>query len=134
MRIGAAARAAAVVLLAASSPALATAQRYRLMDSTAVAMLSGEISGDAAYDHVRVLTSFPRPQGSDTLGVAARYVERLARQFGLQAIDGTRTGLDIYRLVAAEAREGGEHYYGVVRPDAVLALLRNVEQLGLVRR
>ena len=48
----------------------------------------------------------------------------------LQAIDGTRTGLEIYRLVAAEAREGGEHYYGVVRPDAVLALLRNVEQLG----
>ena len=51
----------------------------------------------------------------------------------LQAIDGTRTGLDIYRLVAAEAREGGEHYYGVVRPDAVLALLRNVEQLALIR-
>jgi len=52
----------------------------------------------------------------------------------LQAIDGTRTGLDIYRLAAAEAREGGEHYYGVVRPEAVLALLRNVEQLGLFRR
>jgi hypothetical protein len=51
----------------------------------------------------------------------------------LQAIDGTRTGLDIYRLVAAEAREGGEHYYGVVRPEAVLALLRNVQQLGLVK-
>src|SRR6185369_555548 len=50
----------------------------------------------------------------------------------LQAIDGTRTGLDIYRLVAAEAREGGEHYYGIVRADAVLALLRNVDQLGLV--
>ena len=52
----------------------------------------------------------------------------------LQAIDGTRTGLDIYRLVAAEAREGGEHYYGIVRPEAVLALLRNVEQLGLGKR
>ena len=51
----------------------------------------------------------------------------------LQAIDGSRSGLDIYRLVAAEAREGGEHYYGVVRPEAVLALLRSVTQLGLVR-
>jgi len=51
----------------------------------------------------------------------------------LQAIDGTRTGLDIYRLAAAEAREGGEYYYGVVRPEAVLALLRSVEQLGLVK-
>jgi hypothetical protein len=28
----------------------------------------------------------------------------------LPTIDGTRSGLDIYRLVAAEAREGGEHY------------------------
>ena len=86
MRFSAAARAAAVVLLAASSPALATAQRYRLMDSTAVAMLSGEISGDAAYDHVRVLTSYHRPQGSDTLGVAARYVEQRARELGLQQV------------------------------------------------
>ena len=61
------------VILAAPAPA--AAQRYPLLDSTAVAMLSGEISGDAAYDHVRVLTSYHRPQGSDTLGVAARYVE-----------------------------------------------------------
>ena len=51
----------------------------------------------------------------------------------LQAIDGARTGLDIYRLVAAEAREGGEYYYGDVRPEAVLALLENVESLGLVK-
>jgi hypothetical protein len=51
----------------------------------------------------------------------------------LQSIDGARTGLDIYRLVASEAREGGEQYYGTVTPDAVLALLRNVERLGLVR-
>jgi hypothetical protein len=72
------------VILAAPAPA--AAQRYPLLDSTAVAMLSGEISGDAAYDHVRVLTSYHRPQGSDTLGVAARYVERTARQFGLQQV------------------------------------------------
>jgi hypothetical protein len=51
----------------------------------------------------------------------------------LQAIDGTRTGLDIYRLALAEAREGGDYYYGTVRPEAVLALLRSVEQLGLVK-
>ena len=62
------------------------AQRYPLLDSTAVALLSGEISGDAAYDHVRVLTSYHRPQGSDTLGVAARYVERMANAFGLQQV------------------------------------------------
>lgn len=82
-----AARGAAVLALTlALAPAPAEAQRYPLLDSTAVALLSGEISGDAAYDHVRVLSSYHRPQGSDTLGVAARYVERMARQFGLQQV------------------------------------------------
>jgi hypothetical protein len=51
----------------------------------------------------------------------------------LQSIDGRRTGEEIYRLVAAEAREGGQQYYGTVTPEAVLALLRNVEKIGLVR-
>jgi hypothetical protein len=50
----------------------------------------------------------------------------------LQAIDGKRSGLDIYRLVAAEAREGGSYYYGIVRPEAVVALITNFEQLGLI--
>ena len=77
---------AAQVALVSLVPGVALAQRYPLLDSTVVAYLSSEISGDAAYDHVRVLTSFHRPQGSDTLGVAARYVERMARQFGLQGV------------------------------------------------
>src|SRR5918993_1071974 len=77
---------AALLVVILAAPAPAAAQRYPLLDSTAVAMLSGEISGDAAYDHVRVLTSYHRPQGSDTLGVAARYVERMARALGLQQV------------------------------------------------
>src|SRR5687767_7131733 len=81
-----AAHAALLVVIVAAAPAPASAQRYPLLDSTAVALLSGEISGDAAYDHVRVLTSYHRPQGSDTLGVAARYVERMAREFGMQQV------------------------------------------------
>ena len=80
------ARAALVVLAVSAAPSMAHAQRFALLDSTKVAYLSGEISGDAAYDHVRILTSYHRPQGSDTLGVAARYVERTARQYGLQAV------------------------------------------------
>ena len=78
--------AALVVVAGGLAPTLARAQRYALLDSTTVAVLSGEISGDAAYDHIRVLTSYHRPQGSDTLAVAARYVERLAREFGLQRV------------------------------------------------
>ena len=45
--------------------------------------------------------------------------------------DGTRTGLDILRLVAAEVREGGTHYYGVVTADDVLRLLQSTERAGL---
>ena len=77
---------AATVVVTAVSATPATSQRYTLLDSMAVAMLSGEISGDAAYDHVRVLSGFHRPQGSDTLGVAARYVERMAKEFGLSRV------------------------------------------------
>ena len=49
----------------------------------------------------------------------------------LNAVNGERTGLDIYRYVAAEAREAGVYYYGVVTPEAVLEYLRNVEAAGL---
>jgi hypothetical protein len=42
------------------------------------------------------------------------------------------TGLDIYRFIAAEAREAGDHYFGVVTPEAVLQYLRNLAGAGLV--
>ncbi|MGD8869803.1 MAG: M28 family peptidase, partial [Gemmatimonadales bacterium] len=51
----------------------------------------------------------------------------------LNAVDGERTGLDIYRYVAAEAREAGEIYYGTVTADAVLEYLENVAAAGLIR-
>jgi len=51
----------------------------------------------------------------------------------LNAADGERTGLDIYRYVAAEAREAGDHYYGTVAAEAVLQYLGNVEAAGLMR-
>jgi len=50
----------------------------------------------------------------------------------LNAVDGLRSGLDIYRFVAAEAREAGEHYYGTVTPEAVLQYLENAAATGLV--
>jgi hypothetical protein len=50
----------------------------------------------------------------------------------MNAVDGERTGLDIYRYVAAEAREAGEHYYGTVEPEAVRAYLENAVDAGLI--
>ena len=51
----------------------------------------------------------------------------------LNFADGRRTGLDIYRAVAAEAREAGEHYFGNVTPEAILAYLKNAATAGMIR-
>lgn len=50
----------------------------------------------------------------------------------LSAVDGRVTGLEIYRYVAAEAREAGAHYYGTVTAEAVLQYLRNAVSAGLI--
>ncbi|MBI4541974.1 MAG: M28 family peptidase [Gemmatimonadetes bacterium] len=50
------------------------------------------------------------------------------------AVDGRRSGLDIYQLVSAEARAAGAHYYGVVTPAMVEQYLANLVAAGLVRR
>ncbi|HVF40330.1 MAG TPA: M28 family peptidase, partial [Gemmatimonadaceae bacterium] len=52
----------------------------------------------------------------------------------LNFIDGRRSGLDIYRLVAAEAREAGEHYFGIVTAAAVLQYLKNATTAGMIRQ
>ena len=51
----------------------------------------------------------------------------------LNAANGERTGLDIFRYVAAEAREAGDYYYGTVSAEAVLQYLENVAAAGLMR-
>ena len=51
----------------------------------------------------------------------------------LNFVDGRRNGLDIYRHVAAEAREAGDHYFGRVTAEAVLAYLNNAVTAGMIR-
>ena len=51
----------------------------------------------------------------------------------LNLVDGRRTGLEIYRYLAAEAREAGDHYFGVVTPAAVLQYLKNAATAGMIR-
>ena len=50
----------------------------------------------------------------------------------LNCVNGERTGLEIYEYVAAEAREAGDYYYGVVTPEGVLQYLENVAETGLI--
>jgi hypothetical protein len=51
----------------------------------------------------------------------------------INAVNGERSGLDVYRYVAAEAREAGAHYYGTVTAKAVLEYLENAAAAELIR-
>ena len=59
--------------------------------------LSNEISGDAAYEHIRYFSHFHRAVGTPGLMEVAKYVERKAREYGLKEVrlikqDSTRLG------------------------------------------
>lgn len=71
-------------------------------------------------------------QARDTIAGAPGLHSLMAFEV-LASIDGQRTGLDIARFVAAEAREAGAHYYGTVTDEAVLATLENAAKAGLVQ-
>ncbi len=65
-------------------------------------------------------------------------IERPEDLHGLMAfetlafVDGRRSGLEIFRAVAAEALRAGRHYYGEVRAEDVLAYLENCKRAGVV--
>jgi hypothetical protein len=72
---------AAVILAAAQA---ASAQSLPILDPSHVAHITQEVSGDAAYEHIRHNTQFHRPRGgSDGLWQVARYYEEKAREYGL---------------------------------------------------
>jgi hypothetical protein len=51
----------------------------------------------------------------------------------MNLVDGRRNGLDIYRFVAAQAREAGAHYFGAVTAEAVQRYLENAAAQELIR-
>lgn len=64
-----------------------TARTAPFLSETEYQWLSNEISGDAAYEHIRFFTRFHRPQGgSPGLMAAARYVEERAKVYGLDDV------------------------------------------------
>ncbi len=72
------------VLAALGFGAVLGAEGQKFLSREEHAYLSGEISGDAAYEHIRHNTQFHRPRGgADGLMEVARYYEQKAREFGL---------------------------------------------------
>ncbi|HEX7240918.1 MAG TPA: M28 family peptidase, partial [Longimicrobiaceae bacterium] len=73
----------AALLLALAAPPLA-AQSLPVLRPEYVQAISQEVSGDAAYEHIRFHTQFHKPRGgSDGLWEVARFFEQKAREAGL---------------------------------------------------
>ncbi len=95
-----------------------------------------EVLGDAEQalqDWIPRLTAGPREflQGRGELNPVAGLHGLMAFEV-LNFVDSRRSGLEIYRAVAAQARRAGKHYYGEVRPEAVRDYLLEAEKAGLV--
>jgi hypothetical protein len=65
-------------------PFASSAQRLDLLPEPITRQISEEISGDAAFAHIRHNSQFHRPRGgSDGLWKVAQYYEEKAREYGL---------------------------------------------------
>ncbi|UCF41149.1 MAG: hypothetical protein JSW43_02105, partial [Gemmatimonadota bacterium] len=81
------ARIVAAVVLGLALAGGAAAQELPLLDPQYTQLISQEVSGDAAYEHIRFMTQFHRPRGgSDGLWRVAEYVARQAEAFGLSDV------------------------------------------------
>jgi len=77
------------------SPAPAVAQELPFLPEAQTAYLAGEISGDAAYEHIRYFTQFHRPRGGASgLMRVAEYIESKAREYGLENVKLIRQRAD----------------------------------------
>ena len=73
-----------IVALSVSVAAPSGAQHLNILPDDQVRLISAEISGDAAYAHIRHNSQFHRPRGgSDGLWKVAQYYEEKAREYGL---------------------------------------------------
>jgi hypothetical protein len=67
-------------------PALAAAQRSPFLDEHTEQLLVNEISGDRAFETLRITTQWHKPSGSEGFFAVARYVEQKAKEAGLHDV------------------------------------------------
>ena len=70
------------------APAPASAQELPVLDPVATRWITQEVSGDAAFEHIRFMTTAPhRPRGgSNGLMYVAKYYEARAKALGLEDV------------------------------------------------
>jgi len=79
--------AACAVLLLFQEGRGALAQELSVLDAARERWIRQEVSGDAAFEHVRFMSQFHRPRGgSDGLWRVAEYYETKAREYGLSDV------------------------------------------------
>ena len=64
----------------------AFAQQSPFVSDQVYRLLVNEISGDVAYEHIRVFTRYHKPTGSEGFEAVARYFEEKAREYGLEDV------------------------------------------------
>jgi hypothetical protein len=63
-----------------------SAQSSPFVSSTVEQALVNEVSGDMAFENLRLITQWHRPGGSEGFFATARYVEARAREYGLEDV------------------------------------------------
>ena len=80
-------RLSALLGLLLALPAAARAQELSVLDPLQARWILQEVSGDAAFEHVRFMSAFHRPGGGhDNLWTVAQYHADKAEDFGLQRV------------------------------------------------
>ncbi|MFB0519472.1 MAG: M28 family peptidase [Acidobacteriota bacterium] len=68
------------------SPLLVKSQQTPFLSDEEYRLLANEISGDIAYEHIRLLTQWHRPSSSPGYHQAALYIKEKAEEYGLQDV------------------------------------------------
>jgi hypothetical protein len=75
-----------LALVAAPPARVARAQTTPFLSDDEIRMLSNEISGDRAFEHIRWLSHWHRDSGMEGYFEAAKYIEKAAREAGLEEV------------------------------------------------
>ncbi|TKJ34169.1 hypothetical protein CEE39_02745 [bacterium (candidate division B38) B3_B38] len=77
---------ALLIVLIFVSPLLVKSQQTPFLSDEEYRLLANEISGDIAYEHIRLLTQWHRPGSSPGYHQAALYIKEKAEEYGLQDV------------------------------------------------
>ncbi len=94
------------LLFAAPLPPAAEAQPLPFMSDDEIRMLSNELSGDRAFEHIRILSQWHRNSGMEGYFKAAGYIVKAAEEAGLEDVRFIEQPLDgdNYTARSAELR------------------------------